>query len=89
MTDIQARVMESLARGRLIFPQKSELNGLRETGKSSGLTNGERARLDLLESVYSKVREQDQWFHSAMLSGNIESARQAAEKALATIKEAD
>ena len=87
MTDNQARVFVSLSRGRLIFPFREEADHLRALSKSGPLTSDESERLSALEEGYRKVKAKDQGFHSAMESGNIESAGRIAEEALSICKD--
>ena len=87
MTDDQARTFEALARGRLIFPFRGELAELRAESKRGPLTSDEAARLKDLSAAFDKVKVKDQWFHSAMLAGDIEAAAKAAEEALAILEE--
>lgn len=87
MTDQQARVFEALARGRLIFPFRDELRGLRDLAKSGPLTSDEQGRLTALDGAYQKIKAKDEWFHSAMLAGDQASAAKVAQDALAILKE--
>jgi hypothetical protein len=85
MNDQESEVFESLVRGRLIYPFLTELRDLRKTPQ---LTSIEADRLAQLEKNYQQVKLKDAWFHSAIVSGDMESASQAAEQALRIIKEA-
>ena len=82
MTDEQAVVMESLGRGRLIFPFKTEMSDLRQRAKAGPLTESESGRLNAIEGAFEKIKIKDQWFHSAMQGGDIESAGKIAGEAL-------
>lgn len=84
MTDDQARVMEAVARGRLIFPFRNELKNLR--GRPGPLTSEESGRLAALEDALRNVKIKDQWFHSAMQAGDIEMAAKYAQEALEVIE---
>lgn len=83
----QMQVFEALWRGRLIFPFQDELAGLREEDGSGGLTTDEQGRREVLEGAYKRVKEKDEVFHKAMVTGNDAQALTAAEEALVIIQE--
>lgn len=86
MTDEQAKVFEALSRGRLIFPYQNELDALQD--QDGPLTSDESSRLSALEGLYAKVKVKDEWFHSAMLAGDIDGAGRVAQEALALMESA-
>ena len=87
MTDQEASVLAAIARGRLIYPFLEEMRGLQELATKTELASYETARLKALEQNFAKIKTKDEWFHSAMASGNIEAAGRVAEEVLAIIKE--
>lgn len=87
MTDEQARVMESLGRGRLIFPFREEMESLRAQGNQGPLTADEGSRLKDLTAAYEKIKIKDQWFHSAIQGGELDQAAKVAEEAKEILEE--
>lgn len=87
MTDGQAKVFEALSRGRLIFPFKEERSELRARAAAGPLIDDEAVRLADLDSAFEDIKAKDQWFHSAMQSGDIEAAGKVAAEALDVLQE--
>ena len=85
MTDTEEVVLTAISRGRLIFPQRTELEALR---KEDELTSAEQDRMSLLSGIEKKLEIKDQWFHSALASGDWTAAGKAAEDALRVIEDA-
>lgn len=85
MTDDQARIMEALGRGRLIFPFREELADLR--GRQGPRTSEEGERLKALEDAHRAIKTKDQWFHSAMKSGDIEAAAKVAQEVAGVLED--
>ena len=78
-------VFSALARGRLIFPFRDEMSALRSNQRP--LIEDESARLTALSDAFEKIKIKDQWFHSAMQGGDIESAGKIAGEALSICEE--
>ena len=87
MTPQQNIVFSALARGRLIFPFKEERSELRARAAAGPLIEDEAARLTDLDEAFEDIKAKDQWFHSAMQSGDIEAAGKVAAEALDVLQE--
>lgn len=89
MTDMEAKVFESLSRGRLMFPFKDELAALRKKSQAGPLIDSEAERMTDLQGAFEVIKVKDRWFHSAMEGGDTIGAQKIAEEALAVLQELD
>ncbi len=87
MTPEQNVVFSALARGRLIFPFREEMNALREQAARGPLIEDEAARLAVLSDAFEKIKKKDEWFHSAMEGGDMSAAGKIAAEALEMLRD--
>ena len=80
MTDEQTKVFEAVSRGRLIFPFQDEMDALSDI--DGELTDDEDSRLAELSDAFDKIKIKDEWFHSAMEGGDVDTAARVAGEAL-------
>ena len=82
MTPEQNLVFQSLSRGRLIFPFRAEMKSLRAVAARRELIDAESERLAELEDGLKAMVVKDEWFHSAMEGGDVDTAARVAGEAL-------
>lgn len=89
MNDDDEVVLESVMRGRLIFPHRAELMAMRDEAAMGPLTAAEKERKAELERAYSAVEQLDKAYHAAFEKEDYAECNRLAEQVLALSRALD